>query len=304
MAGDIESTFDSSVETVARMLQRTIESTRSDREERLLPSETSPAMRAWSAQPRFLTDKEGPVDVSRSLATACLRAGEDHVLAFCRLLTDPETQFIWSLTVLARASLEAFAIARHLTESGLSDRRRNGRAINELIHSIKDTEFARGKDETARAIDRRKSEAEAMGLSPHFNSKGKPTNFFEEARPSLLDLVERLVDGTESIRKKKTKGLGDSVYRHWSQIAHSTGHGLLSTLGEPIENPITGTLSAPLVISFEDVMVRSSILYLAHKEALMHYMSFNGWPQTEHSRIQPEAEKVFLAYFAAGPSQL
>jgi hypothetical protein len=295
MSENFGSTFDSSVQAVAEMLRKVVESARSDRDGRTLPEANSTAMRAFHSQPMFPNSDEGPIDVCRSLASMCLRAGEDHVLAYCQLLKDSETQLIWPLTVLARAGLEAFANARHLTQDGISDQLRCGRAFNELIHSIEDTKYARGEAETTKKLEVRKAEARKMGLNQHIKPGGKSTNFFEENRPNLSDLVQRLVDETNS--KERTPGLGQSVYKFWSQVAHSTGHGLASALGQPTENPITGTLSAPSQISVDDVMVRASILYSAHLEALKHSMTFNGWPRTAHLKVQPEAERLFFAYF-------
>jgi hypothetical protein len=49
--------------------------------------------------------------------------------------------------------------------------------------------------------------------------------------------------------------------------------------------------------NFGSTSVGASILYSAHLEALKHFMNFNGWPQTQHLKVQPEAEQLFFGYF-------
>jgi hypothetical protein len=227
-------------------------------------------MREWAAQLMFPASDEGVIDVARTLTSLRLLAGEDHVLGVCALMKDPAAEYVWSVPVLGRAALEAFGQVRHLTEMRISMRLRAGRVMNELIDSAQNI---RRLPEEARSDsppqDLRDGQAEAMGLTRVLNRKGKPTEWFEERRPTNTELVARLFDDGD---------IGAAIYNFWSGVAHASSWGLAQTLGEAEDHPSGFGHQAPIVSSTRTLTTTSLLLVLAHLEAMEHYMGWNGWP--------------------------
>jgi hypothetical protein len=256
------------------------EAARRDRADRSAPAANSRAMAEIAEQNLFPGSDEAPVDVARTLASLSLHAGQDHIRAMCTLLVSGAEAFAWSVPVLVRASLEAFAQCRHLSQCDISSRLRAGRTLNELIESSRNV-YNLPEETHPAAGDpaRRSKQAEALGLQRVTDKRGNSTRWFEELRPKKAELVASLMGEND---------LGFTLYSYLSAIAHSASWGLTETMG-PIEPHPTGVgHRAPIVVTLDFVRTLAGIVTFAHHEAFSHFMTFNGWPTIAYDAAQPQ----------------
>ena len=235
---------------------------RGDRADLNIQGANSPAMADYAAQPMFPDSEEGAIDVVRTLSGLGLLAAEDHILAARTLIDQTTETFVWSVPVLGRAALESLGQVGHLTELRISTTLRAGRAMNELIYSAQNIRRlpqplqTQGSDPAHRDV-----QALSMGLTRVVTRKGKPTEWFEERRPSNTELVAGLFpDGH----------LGATIYNYWSAVAHASSWGLTQTLGEPSDHPSGFGFVAPIVSSLHTLLNTALLLVLAHLEAMEH----------------------------------
>lgn len=244
-------------------------SARADRPEDAAPTADSMAMAELANQLKFPDDKEGVVDVALTLAAQLAYVGEDHILAARTLLLARSEAFVYSVPVLGRASIEAFANAFHLSDPHISNRLRAGRTMNELISSGKALDKLPDEIERpeARAAHRR-AQAESMGLTRMKDKQGKNTGWFEEHHPSYTQLVADLF---------RTEDLGSTLYNLWSAVTHGSSWGLSQSFGEPVDHPSGFGLRAPVVQSLQTVKTTCMSLIDAHHETVGQLEAWTGW---------------------------
>lgn len=261
-----------------------IDSARTDRENRNLPNADSPAMAEWSIQTRFADSDEGPVDVARTMSSLTLFAGEDHLRAMCTLLREPNESFAWSVPVMVRAALEAFAQSRHLSEGGIGLLLRSARTMNELIDSARNIHrLPPAALQPNSDPHLRRKQALALGLTPFVTKKQKSTPWFEEERPNVTTLVSRLMGDNE---------LGATIYNYLSAVAHSSPWGLTETMGDVESHPSGIGHQAPIIVNLDFVRTIAGTAVLAHGEAFDQFMRWNGWSTESYADARPHLGTV------------
>ena len=282
--------FRTHVEPVAAALRKVVRAARTERPDSFLPDASSPAMREMADQLMFHGSDEGVIDVSQALTSQRLKAGEDHVLAVCDLwLVDNET-YVWSVPVLGRAALEAFALVFHLCDPNVARTVRAGRTMNELIYRAQAVDqLPRDMKRPSNRVDFRIDQADSMGLQRQMTTKGKLTPWFEEVRPSYRAAVKALF-GDED--------LGDALYNFWSAVAHGSSWGLSETLGEVEHDASAAAFRAPIVLSIETVMTTAAVLALGHRRVVERLAQWSGWSTETHGTRYDELASMYADHLS------
>ena len=273
--------YETESKKIAVGIRALVEAGRSSHEGRNLPDAASIGMQHLGKQTLFpqrpgQDRQEGLIDVCVGNASVSLFSGESHLLAIADLLESETEPFVWTLPVVARAALESFAVVRHLMEDGVSFEAREGRAMNELVHSARQmNKLSSELGGSPVRLAHRLEQGDRMGLRRYTDRKGNAKEWFVETRPGSTELVNALLK----------EGLGKAVYSKWSAVAHSLSWGVYQQVAARKIDSVTGQMFGMVTATTRNDALLAQVVSHAHHECLMHFLQWHGWPIAKYNEV-------------------
>lgn len=247
------------------------------------PAADSQAMAELALGERFAGAwRTDPLNEAYHHAGLLFIAAEDHATALCRLLRDDATS-VFAHVPMARASIEASAIAHRLTSRHIDARARVSRYMSECIYS--ETELGRALPERADRYRMRRDaiveQAVALGMKK-INNRGRPPSI-DAPRPGTTSAVASLFG--RDLADPNALDTGKLLYSLYSAIAHGTVYGLQRSL-EPLGTdhelhpdwmPHPTQVIAGVYVDADDVAHLVGAVTHAYLLAAAPYLQLMGW---------------------------
>lgn len=217
--------FQAHVEVMCAPLGELVGAFQALRERRsFLPDANSEAMRELSEQSKYAGAwGDEPSALAHNLAHLQLAAAEDCIEAVIALVRGPRAA-VFSPIVLARAALECCGRARWLAEPGIGTKYRVARGMSEHLYSLFELGRLPGKDEQAKAAQRRLLETAKELRFETRSAKGQKVVALEGPRPSQREAIRTVLSDDSA------EGLGEVLWRYSSATAHGTAWALVQSL--------------------------------------------------------------------------
>lgn len=243
-----------------------------------LPSAESPAMGELAIESSFAGQwgKE-PVRDAQSASWMILSAGEDIIRSMCRLFEFEELP-VYGHLVLARASLESCARAAWLAEPGIGVKMRVARGMSERLYSMAEAAKLRGAPTMTERRRQILDEAATQGFR-RISHRNQSVVALEKSRPGNTALVGWLFGAHRE--------LGDTMYRYWAAVSHSTLYGLAQSLDRDVaqsRKAVDSLVTVGLATRTDQVAAVIGAVTLAYIEVGQFHRDLFGWHGDDWNR--------------------
>lgn len=232
-------------------------------------------------------------------ATMRITSGLDHLRALASVLTTPGV--VYAKSTVARAAVEAFAMAHYIGDPRIDSRERVRRHVNEVLASLHEEArmiqsaaessvetMTDALDANQRRFGRTLTTAKTHGFKIRGQGDSYRAPYLGDRPPSTTALCERVVaEGTDK--------LGRVFYQMLSSVAHSREHGLVSYLQvvESLPDVKHGDSRAALSITSRDAALRLLAAPMAAVSVLQAQALPRGW---DLPRIRPRILGLLSAW--------
>lgn len=224
-----------------------------------------------------------PIDTAASHVGLLLVAGEDAMRTYAHAIVAEDTPLYAHLPI-ARAGIEALAMAAWLGEPRIGAKERVRRSINERIYSaIQQERLPEGLNPEPGRRQRLLAAVEA-GFARTQSKRGQPA-YLAPARPSITKLVINALDDDR---------LGRTVYSYFSAVSHGALWGLTQAL-VPQAGPSEDQGTAGLEHSSLGIGLYALALASAHITAWDGWRQHMGWESPGWLEAVAEARRLAKA---------